>query len=244
MGEGIGALIRKVERLALAAVLAYAAIYTHLYNRERESRELGEIAARGLPKDVLAKYTLENRRLVQLVRDMDGKVRAIARYVPAEGSVEVITRRQEEALRRYNELLDRLKQAKTPEEAKKIEEDLRRASEDANKPPEVVVKDWGFTSRFGAGVVVSPGNRLDLVTAAGNRLSLPASPALDWKWFYWKRWSTELQVSMFYVGPSVSRHVDDFMPRWLHADNVELAVGGGPCWRGGRCIGAGFRSNF
>ncbi len=62
-----------------------------------------------------------------------------------------------------------------------------------NKPPEVKVKDWGFTANLGGGVVYSG----------------KFEPMLDLKWFYWKRYGLTLGVTRQGVGLGVSRHLDD-----------------------------------
>lgn len=64
-----------------------------------------------------------------------------------------------------------------------------------NKPPEVKIKDWGFTARLGGGVVYS--GKLE--------------PVLDLKWFYWRRYGLTVGVTKNHVGIGITRHVDDLI---------------------------------
>jgi len=228
----------------LIGAIIFAAIYCHLYQREREAREAQEAVKVGLPPDVLAKYTMENRRLIQLVRDLDGQVKRITRYVPDEGGFEVVVKKQEEALKRYKDLMDRLEKATTKEEQEKIRKEMEKEKQNMEQGPDVKIHDWGLTSRFGYGMTFSPGSRLGIITGGGDQFHVPLSPQLDWKFFFWRRYSALLQVNMFYPGIELTRHVDDFTPKWLHMNNIELGVSGGPGWRGGRFVGLNVRSNF
>lgn len=92
------------------------------------------------------------------------------------------------------------------------------------KPPEVVVKDRGFTSRLGGGIVY-----------AGEPL-----PLLDLKWAYWRRYSLTLGITPRFGGIGASRHIDDFTP----FQNLEILGLAGVDWQGGSRIGFGFRINF
>lgn len=93
-----------------------------------------------------------------------------------------------------------------------------------DKPPEVVVKDWGLTSRLGGGLIY-----------AGEPL-----PLLDLKWAYWRRYSLTLGLTPRFGGVGVSRHVDDFTP----FTNLELVGLAGVGWRGEPRFGLGIRTNF
>lgn len=92
------------------------------------------------------------------------------------------------------------------------------------KAPEVVVKDRGFTSRLGGGVVY-----------AGEFL-----PMVDIKWVYWRRYSATVGITSRFGGIGLSRHLDDFAP----FSNLEAIVMAGPSWRGSPMFAAGLRSNF
>lgn len=92
------------------------------------------------------------------------------------------------------------------------------------KPPEILIKDWGFTTRLGGGVVYS-----------GKPL-----PLIDLKWFYWKRYSMTIGITPEFGGLGISRHIDDFTP--FH--NLEILGLGGVDWSGRSQIGLGFRINF
>lgn len=92
------------------------------------------------------------------------------------------------------------------------------------KPPEVVIKDRGFTSRLGGGVVY-----------AGEPL-----PLIDLKWAYWRRYSLTLGLTPRFGGVGVSRHIDDFTP----FGNLEILSLAGPDWAGKLRVGFGVRCNF
>jgi len=91
-------------------------------------------------------------------------------------------------------------------------------------PPEVIIKDWGFTTRLGGGIVYS-----------GKPL-----PMLDLKWAYWHRYSLTLGITPAFGGLGLSRHIDDFT--LFH--NLEIVGMGGIGWTGERRIGIGLRTNF
>lgn len=92
------------------------------------------------------------------------------------------------------------------------------------KPPEVVVKDWGLTTRLGGGIVYS-----------GKPL-----PLIDLKWAYWRRYSLTLGVTPQFGGLGISRHIDDFLP----FPNLEALILGGIDWNGAERVAAGIRINF
>lgn len=92
------------------------------------------------------------------------------------------------------------------------------------KPPEVVIKDRGFTSRLGGGIVY-----------AGEPL-----PLIDLKWAYWQRYSLTLGLTPRFGGVGISRHVEDFTP----FGNLEILGMVGPGWSGNPRFGIGLRTNF
>jgi hypothetical protein len=92
------------------------------------------------------------------------------------------------------------------------------------KPPEVVIKDRGFTRRLGGGVVY-----------AGEIL-----PLVDLKVGYWRRYSATVGITPRFGGLGVSRHIDDFTP----FGNLELFGMGGVDWSGAPRLGFGLRTNF
>jgi len=96
----------------------------------------------------------------------------------------------------------------------------------AEKPPEIVVKDRGFTARLGGGVVY-----------AGKAL-----PLVDLKWAYWRRYSLTVGVTPEFGGVGFSRHVDDAVP--FGFGNLEILGMAGFDWHGGSRLGMGARVNF
>ena len=94
------------------------------------------------------------------------------------------------------------------------------------KPPEVVIKDQGFTKRFGGGVVYSRKALLEL----------------DMKWLYWRRYGLSLGLTTEFAGLGISRHVDDIVP--FNFDNLEMLGMAGLDWRGQPRFGLGLRTNF
>jgi len=92
------------------------------------------------------------------------------------------------------------------------------------KQPEVVIKDRGFTSRLGGGIVY-----------AGEPL-----PLIDLKWTYWRRYSLTVGMTPRFGGLGLSRHIDDFTP----FTNLEVVGLGGLDWRGELRFGLGIRINF
>jgi hypothetical protein len=95
---------------------------------------------------------------------------------------------------------------------------------DGKPEAEVVIKDRGFTRRWGAGVVY-----------AGEAL-----PVIDLKWAYWRRYSLTMGLTPRFGGLGLSRHVDDFTP----LQNLEVLGIAGPSWRGDLRFGLGLRTNF
>ncbi len=96
--------------------------------------------------------------------------------------------------------------------------------DEPQKPPEVRVKDRGFTGRVGGGLVY-----------AGELL-----PLVDFKWAYWRRYSLSLGLTPQFGGLGISRHVDDFTP----FNNLEILGIAGPDWNGDMRFGVGTRINF
>lgn len=237
-------LMRKIERCALLILVAVSAFYAHQFDKERSLKEAAQIAAKGLPPDVLAQYTFQNNKLLELVKNAQGKTEAKTVYVPDEGKITVVTKERDEAVKKYQDLLDQLKAAKTPAETKKIDAELKSVSDSLNKAPTITATTRGLTSRFGYGMAISPGHSLTFTSNDGSRFSLPISPQLDWKYGYVGRYSGLVQANLFYVGPEFTRHIDDLTPRFLHVNNLEFGISGGPQWAGGYAIGTNLRTNW
>lgn len=93
-----------------------------------------------------------------------------------------------------------------------------------DKPPEVVIKDRGFTRRLGGGVVY-----------AGEPL-----PLIDLKWAYWRRYGLTVGLTPRFGGMGISRHIEDLTP----FGNLEFLGMAGAEWSGGLRLGIGIRTNF
>jgi hypothetical protein len=96
--------------------------------------------------------------------------------------------------------------------------------EQPNKPAEVMIKDRGFTSRLGGGVVYS-----------GLLL-----PMVDFKWVYWRRYSLSVGITPQFGGIGFSRHIDDITP--FH--NIEVVGLAGLNWHGTPQIAVGIQTNL
>ena len=92
------------------------------------------------------------------------------------------------------------------------------------KPPEVVVKDNGFTRRLGGGMIYS-----------GRLL-----PLADFKWAYFRRYSLTAGITPQFGGSGFSRHIDDFTP----FQNLEVQGIAGLGWDAKLRFGIGVRTNF
>lgn len=207
--------IRLAEHVALVVALLIAGIWYHRYNVAKQAKEDADIAAKGLAADTLARYTLHDRELLQQVRDAQGKTVVKTIYVPAEGGVTEVVKKPVVVGGKIIE----------PEKIT------------------LVVKTWGLTSRFGWGLVVSPSVKTS-ITYDGGTISLPVVPSLDWKFAYAGRYSAILELNPLFVGPGLTRHLDDVTPKFLHMDNIELGVTGGWGWAGSRYLGLYLRNNF
>lgn len=181
--------VRRPKEAAILLLAALLALTFWRFNREKNhARELAT-KLEGLPPDTKQVVTLYRDRVITKWRDGQTKIEYRDRYLPPEGTVEVITK------------VDQME-----------------------KPPEVVIKDRGFTSRLGGGVVY-----------AGEPL-----PLIDLKWAYWRRYSLTLGLTPRFGGVGVSRHIEDFTP----FQNLEILAMAGLDWGGGQRIAIGLRTNF
>lgn len=235
--------VRLAERIILALLLVCAGVYYHLYKVEKETRETVELSAKGLPPGVLAKYVLRNRQLQEMVKNAQGKTVVKTIYVPDEAQVQIVTKEKQSLQAKYDELMGRLLSAKTPAEVVAIQKDLAGVIDKINQSTEVTVKTWGLTSRFGYGLVFSPSVKT-IIPFEGGSLNLPLAPALDWKYAYAGRYSGILQINPLFIGPGFTRHIDDWVPQFIHANNLELGVTGGWGWGGGKYLGLYLRNNL
>lgn len=103
--------------------------------------------------------------------------------------------------------------------------DLVTKVDQPDRPPEVVVKDRGFTRRLGGGLIYS-----------GEPL-----PWVDAKVLYGGKYSLVFGVSPRFGGVGISRHVDDLLPSFR---NLEAFGMGGLEWSGKPRLGVGVRVNF
>ncbi|MBI4063458.1 MAG: hypothetical protein HY401_04065 [Elusimicrobia bacterium] len=90
--------------------------------------------------------------------------------------------------------------------------------------PEIIIKNRGFTKRWGGGVIYS-----------GKIL-----PAIDFKWVYWNRYGIIAEVNPQFGGMGLTRHVDDALPFY----NLEILGVIGLSWSGKTRLGLGIRTNF
>jgi hypothetical protein len=237
--------VRRIEHIALALAVCVAVFFIHLHDKEVAVQDTMRLAQQGLPPDVLAKYMLKQNQLVQLVRDAQGKTVVQTQYVPSEGGLQIVVKKQSELEAKYQALLAELHGARTSSDTAKIEAQISSATAQmAEALPQITVQDHGFTSRFGFGLVTSPGHVIHYRVSSGGGLDLPISPVLDWKYYYWHRWSGLVQANLFYPGLELTRHVDDFTPKFMHMDNTEVGVSGGPGWTGGWGGGIILRTNW
>ena len=235
--------VKILGSVALVAALVTSAVYIHLYNTEKQTRETQEAATKGLPPGILAKYILQNRELTTMIKNAQGKTTVVVQYVPDEAGVQVVTKDKQALQDKYNALMNSLLNAKTPQEVSAIQKSLGAMAGQINTPDTVTVKTWGLTSRFGYGIVVSGGARTQ-IPYSGGALNIPAVPALDWKFAYAGRYSALWGVNPVFTGPEITRHIDDYTPGFLHVNNLELGVTGGLGWTGSKYLGMVLRSNF
>jgi len=237
--------LHRVERCLIVALLGVTAFYVHLHDKDAAVKDAAKLAQQGLPPDQLAKFVLQQNQLIELVRNAKGQTEVHSTYIPQEGGVQIIAQNQQQLMAKLEALMAQLRSAKTSSDTAKIEGQINQIAAEVNRPPEAIPTTRGLTSRFGFGFVVSPGHTIRYrVSDGGSDLDLSLSPLLDWKWGYWSRYSSEVQVSVFYPGLAVSRHVDDWTPKWMHMNNSELFVSGGPGWTGGWAGGGGLRMNW
>lgn len=240
--RGVKLVFKNLQTSILVAAIAAAGAFSYLYNMEKATREQNELASHGLPPGILAKYIQQNRELLKLVKDAEGKTRVERIYIPDEGKVTIVTKERDEAIKKYNEILDKIKHAKDSKEIEKLKEILAELLDEVYKPPKVIVKTKGFTSRFGYGLVINP----DFTTTITGRrqIDLPLTVELDWKFAYCGKWSALVQVNPYFFGPAITYHIVDIVPKRLHFNNLEVGLTGGYRWSGGTQVGVILRSNF
>ena len=234
-------ILNKGKNLVILLLVIALGGYAWMYSMERKAREHLELAADKLPENLLARYVLENRQLKIQVRDAEGKVRTKIKYIPAEGRVRTIIKKDPRADRRIAELERAYADATSPETRDKIRIQIQT---ELQKKTVVDYVTRGWTSRFGYGLSISPGRNIEIPVGEDDTISLPLLPTLDWKFRYHDRWSALLQVNPSYGGLAITRHIDDFTPRWMHIENIELGINVGPEWGGGWRGGIVTRTNF
>jgi hypothetical protein len=237
--------IARAEHALVVVLLVVAAVFAHLHYKDVAVAQAQKLAQQGLPPDQLAKYTIQQNQLLELTRNAQGKTVVKTQYVPDEGGVQIVVKKQQELETKYQELLAELHQSKSSATTTAIDAQISSISAKiAQNLPEVTVQDHGWTSRFGFGLVTSPGHSIHYWVNSGESLDLPISPVLDWKFAYVQRWSALAQANLFYPGLEITRHVDDLTPHWLHMTNTELGLSGGPGWTGGWGGGVVIRTNW
>jgi hypothetical protein len=238
--------VHRAEHAALFLALLIAGVFAHLHYKDVAVRDAQKLAQQGLPPDALAKYVVQQNQLIELIRNAQGKTTVQAQYVPDEGGVQILVKKQTELEAKYQALLAELHSTRSSATIAAIDAQISSVTAQlGDNLPQVTVQDRGFTSRFGFGMVVSPGHVIHYRTSSsGGSLDLPVSPEFDWKYGYWQRYSALVQVNLFYPGLEFTRHVDDVTPRWLHLNNTEVGLSGGPGWTGGWSGGLVLRTNW
>lgn len=230
VGDGLKWAINNA-RLALELLLVIALVIGGwMYNRQQEKLRQVQAETGQLEDGLKQQITIRNGQIEVLRRDND-KLSRNQTYVPPEGYIIIKQADLSQLSKDYQDLMDKLSHATTPEERKKLEAEIKALLAKLNSGSQgvtVVVKDKGFTLRPGIGIEGS---------------SRGIEPRLDIKWAYYKRYSALLGGSRAGVDISVSRHLDDII--WGHPQNVELFGGYKivPLY-GGSWYTAGLRLNF
>ena len=230
MGDGFKWALNNM-RLALELILVVALLIGGwMYNRKDAQLRSVQAATGQLEEGLKQQITIRNGQ-IEVLRKENDKLSQHQSYVPPEGYVTIKQTDLTKLSKDYQDLIDKLSHATTPDERKKLEEQIKALLAKLNSGTQgvtVVVKDKGFCLRPGIGVEGS---------------SRGIEPRLDLKWAYFKRYSALLGGSRAGVDISVSRHLDDLI--WGHPQNAEFFGGYKfiPLY-GGSWYAVGLRLNF
>ena len=226
IGQMITAIIKNPKNALLVVLIG--ACLTMYWKNDGKKRKIEELNAQLSVKPAVMK--IYNDRIQTVVKTKDGETKYVTKYIPPEGHVTISMEEKTKLEERYSELVDKISKAESAEDLARLKAELEVIKEELAKPPEIIVKDWGFTFRPGFGVLYNPEtNQLD--------------GQLDCKFFYFKRYSALVSFDLQYGSIALSRHLDDIVPIF---HNVELDISYGFRYNdtSDRIIRAGLRVNF
>ena len=160
-----------------------------------------------LPPGTTQIVTVYQDKIKILEKTVDGKVVYRDRYLPPEGYIMITAKEQEEALKKYEDLIKRLLTVTDLEELKKIQIELSSMTALLQTPPTVDIHDWGFTFKSGIGSVYIPRDEA-------------MHTFLDFKFFFWRRYSLTTFIEKEGIGLGITRHIDDVFPSLISPKNV------------------------
>lgn len=176
------------------------------YNRKVDQLEQAKAESGELEDDLQRKIRIRDGQ-VEILKRENGKVVYRKIYAPPEGSIIIKKKDQAILLKRYQELLAKVKNASSDKEREEAGREIDKVLKDLDKPEEIVIKDKGFTFKPGMGI--EWGGRQHGVEAR-----------IDAKWAYWRRYSAISGASRLGLDVGISRHLDDILP--LRPKNIEL----------------------
>jgi hypothetical protein len=192
---------RTAAELAMAVVIL---IGGWRYNRLQAAAAATKAQQEGLAAGLREQIKLTNGQLEITRREVNGKIVYKRIYVPEEGSV-VITQKEEDTMRKQLADLAAKLAAATAKGDTKAASEINTEIDKIGNDVDVKIVNKGITFR--------PGYGLDWSNHG-------IKPRLDFKAFYWNRYSMLVGGGENGVGPGISRHIDDIM--WGHPQNVEI----------------------
>lgn len=222
-------MLLNLKRGFWAAIALAILLLGYQYNRQKQEIERLTLEKVGLEKDLQAKTVHSGTELKTIVRQEDGTVKTVIKYVPAEGSVVTKYKLDIEVLRvQLEDARNKLAVARNPREKEAAEKEVKSLI--SKTQPDLEVKDKGWTFRVGGGAVWD---------------SEEFSPSGDLKWAYWGRYSLTSGVNKHnFEVINLTRHVDDLVP-WVKMQNLEIKAGLGKPFRDvGWTYQVGARCNF
>lgn len=207
-------IIEKPREAIIIILLILLGILSYKYHlKERKIQEL--IVKRGeLTEKLKSRITIKNDKVIIVYKDKKEIAKKKIIDVPPEGKVDIYTPKEGEKVDKLK-ILEKItiKEFEIPESSGTI----------------VRAKIGGLTFKPGFGIIYNFSSK--------NLLG-----ELDFKFIYYRRWSTMLFVSKEFGGVSISRHIDDM----IFFKNVEVAIFYGVLFENMKKtqIGIGLRSNF